>query len=220
LLDQAAVGRNLAHAEARREFLGHMLGVAARIPDAAARDQFADRIAHKAQITEEVVRAEIRKAAAGRKTAVTERELPSFGELKPAERALIWGLFHRTAETVAVLAELEAVDLEHLAAREVFELARSLQNDSVDLIPAELLRRLSTMSAQFVTALASQQTPPVTGLAECARILKRLRWERERAAIQREIDRLQNLGSRQHGDEIDVLLNQKRILAQRIEQLT
>ena len=40
-----------------------MLTVAARIPDAAARDQFADRIAHKARVTEEVVRAEIRKAA-------------------------------------------------------------------------------------------------------------------------------------------------------------
>ena len=45
-----------------------MLAVAARIPDAAARDQFADRIAHKARITEEVVRAEIRKAAVSRRT--------------------------------------------------------------------------------------------------------------------------------------------------------
>ena len=49
--------------DSRRQFLGKMLTVAARIPDAAARDQFADRIAHKARITEEVVRAEIRKAA-------------------------------------------------------------------------------------------------------------------------------------------------------------
>ena len=40
-----------------------MLAVAARIPEATARDQFADRIAHKARVTEEVVRAEIRKAA-------------------------------------------------------------------------------------------------------------------------------------------------------------
>jgi hypothetical protein len=38
-----------------------MLEVASRIPDAAARDQFADRLAHKARITEEVVRAEIRR---------------------------------------------------------------------------------------------------------------------------------------------------------------
>ena len=54
--------------EDRREFLTRMLEVAARIPDAAARDQFADRLSHKAQITEEVVRAEIRKAAVQKKT--------------------------------------------------------------------------------------------------------------------------------------------------------
>ena len=49
-----------------------MLEVAARIPDAAARDQFADRLAHKAQITEEVVRAEIRKAAVQKKTTAPD----------------------------------------------------------------------------------------------------------------------------------------------------
>ena len=63
LLDQAAAGLDFGHDDSRRQFLGKMLAVAARIPDAAARDQFADRIAHKARITEEVVRAEIRKAA-------------------------------------------------------------------------------------------------------------------------------------------------------------
>jgi hypothetical protein len=50
--------------------------------------------------------------------------------------------------------------------------------------------------------------------------LKRLRCERERAAIQREIDRLQGLGAGIDGDELDLLLNQKRTLAQRIEELT
>jgi hypothetical protein len=55
-----------------------MLTVAARIPS-AARDQFADRIAHKARITEEVVRAEIRKAAVTGGPTVTDRELPSSG---------------------------------------------------------------------------------------------------------------------------------------------
>ena len=48
-----------------------MLTVAARIPDPAARDQFADRLAHKARITEEVVRAEIRKAAVQRRPELT-----------------------------------------------------------------------------------------------------------------------------------------------------
>ena len=71
LLDQAAAGLDFGHDDSRRQFLGKMLAVAARIPDAAARDQFADRIAHKARITEEVVRAEIRKAAVSRQTDVT-----------------------------------------------------------------------------------------------------------------------------------------------------
>ena len=71
LLDQAAAGLDFGHDENRRQFLGKMLAVAARIPDAAARDQFADRIAHKARMTEEVVRAEIRKAAVQRRTELT-----------------------------------------------------------------------------------------------------------------------------------------------------
>ena len=68
LLDRAAADHDLRKDDERREFLGRMLTVAARIPDAAARDQFADRLAHKARITEEVVRAEIRKAAVHKET--------------------------------------------------------------------------------------------------------------------------------------------------------
>jgi DNA primase len=226
LLDQAAKGLDLEQDENRRQFLNKMLTVAARVPDAAARDQFADRIAHKARITEEVVRAEIRKAAVNRKTAVTARELPvgtGGGQLKLAERGLIWGLFHKTEEAMAALAELEPGDLEQLAGREIFEAARALEDQPADRLPSELLRRLSTMNVQLVTGIAGDQAPPVTGpgdLSECARIMKRLRWERERAAIQREIDRLQGLGSGQHGNEINLLLNQKRTLARRIEELT
>lgn len=223
LLDRAAAGVDFENDERRRTFLSKMLTVAARIPDAAARDQFADRIAHRARITEEVVRTEIRKAAASRRTSVTPRELPISGQLKPAERGLIWGLFHRTGEAIAALADLESADFEQLAGREVFELARNLQNEPPELIPSELLRRLSTMNTQIVTGVAGQETSPVetrTGFEECARTLKRLRCERERAAVQMEIDKLQGLGSAGDGDQFDVLLKQKRSLAQRIEELT
>ena len=57
LLDRTAAEHDFNKDDSRREFLGRMLTVAARIPDAAQRDQFADRLAHKARITEEVVRA-------------------------------------------------------------------------------------------------------------------------------------------------------------------
>ena len=74
LLDRTAAAHDLRNDESRRAFLQEMLAVAARIPDAAARDQFADRIAHRARITESVVRDEIRKAAVERRTEVSARE--------------------------------------------------------------------------------------------------------------------------------------------------
>ena len=219
LLDQAAEGVDFSHDESRRGFLGRMLAVAARIPDAAARDQFADRLAHKARITEDVVRAEIRKAAVNRKTTLTDRELPSNGQLKDAEKALIWGLIHNTGEAREALLELEEADLEGLAARQVLEMAQSLHDEPSDLLPSTLLQRLSTVNAQLVASIAATATslaPP----GACASALKRLRCERERAAIQREIDRLQQLGAAQHGTEIDNLWQRKKDLLLRIEQLT
>jgi DNA primase len=220
LLDRAASGLDFGQDESRRQFLGRMLTVAAGIPDAAARDQFADRIAHKARITEEVVRAEIRKAAAARRTEVTAREMPHADPLKAAERGLIWGLFHRTDEALAALAGLEPGDFDGLSGRPVFEAAQSLRSTPISLLPSELLQRLSTIDAQLVTGIAGQEAPPVKALADCARLLRRLRWERERAAVQREIDRLQDLGPAHYGDRINGLLDQKRDLAQRIDELT
>jgi DNA primase len=219
LLEKAAMGVDLARDDSRREFLGRMLTVAARIPDAATRDQFADRIAHKARITEEVVRAEIRKAAAGRRTEVTTRELPALGQMKHAEKGLIWSLIHDIHGACEALDELDAADLETLAGREIFELARSLQGGPPELIPSTLLQRLSTVNAQLVTSIAAATTP-LAPPVDCARALKRLRWERERAAIQREIDRLQALGATRHDREIDALWQKKKDLLHRIEELT
>ena len=98
-------------------------------------------------------------------------------------------------------------------------MARSLHGEPLDRLPSTLLQRLSTVNAQLVTSIAATaiSTAPPAG---CVRALKRLRWERERAAIQREIDRLQELGATQHGHEIDTLWQRKKDLLHRIEELT
>ncbi len=219
LLDRAAAGLDFGRADSRRQFLGRMLAVAAWLPDPAARDQFADRIAHKARITEEVVRVEIRKAAANRRTAVAIPDAASFGTLKEAEKALIWALFHNTAEARELLGTLDEEDLEQLGGYEILQLARNLHTEPVDRFPAALLQRLNTVDVQLVTGIAASAKSPAPP-AECVRALKRLRYERERAALQREIDRLQQLGATQHGHEINDLWQRKKDLLHRIEQLT
>jgi DNA primase len=220
LMDRTAAEFDFGKSDDRREFLTRMLGVAARIPDAAARDQFADRLAHRARITEEVVRAEIRKAAVQRQTTVPElsREVPGLGQVKAAEKGLIWALVHDPAAGAAALEELEPGDTDGLATRSVIEQARSLHGWPVATLPDTLLERLSKGEAALVTAIARQSHPPAAAV-DCVRTLKRARYDRERAAVQREIDRLQEDGIVKHEAEIDSLWERKRDLLHRIEGL-
>ena len=218
LLDRAAGGHNLNTDEGRVKFLNEMLPVASRIPDMTVRDRFADRLAHKARITDEVVRAEIRRMATQRQTTVTVRELPNLGRVSKAEKGLIWLLLHDPEPALVALEGLDEGDLEGLPARSVLDLARKLNQDR-RFSPAILLERLTSVDAQLVTAIASEPEPHVTDAEGCARIMRRLRCEREHTAIQREIDRLQELGAAQHGESIDALWARKLDLLQRIEGL-
>jgi hypothetical protein len=82
-----------------------------------------------------------------------------------------------------------------------------------------LLERLSMGEARLVTAIASESEPPVHEAENCAQSLQRTRYERERGAVQREIDRLQQLGAAEHSDEINALWAQKQDLLRRIAEL-
>ena len=217
LLERAARAHDLSKDESRRAFLQEMLAVAARIPDAAERDQFADRLAHKARITEDVVRAEIRKAAVDRRTTITRHEVPDYGRIKQAERGLIWHLFNSPGEVVRAVAELEDADVETLATRNVLVAVRDLREHPAEDVPSALLARLNTEEARLVSGLAAEPQPPVLVASGCVRELKRLRCERERAALQLEIERLRDQG----GTEDAILrLGQRKIdLQHQIESL-
>ncbi len=218
LLDRTARGFDLNKDEGRRGFLNSMLAVAARIPDAAGRDQFADRLAHKARITEDVIRAEIRKAAVQRQTTVEARNAPALGEIKPAERALIWALVRDSDVGMAALADLEDGDLSGLATEAILRQARSLQGTPADALPQTLLERLTKGEARVVEELGKPSSAPAQP-ADCVRTLKKRRFDRERADVQREIDRLQEEGAARYEDEIVSLWEKKMVLLQRIEAL-
>ena len=218
LLDRSAAGHNLNSDEGRVKFLTEMLPVAARIPDAAMRDRFGDRLAFKARVTDEVVRAQIRKAAVQKQTAAPTRLSSSFGNVTKAEKGLIWWLVHEPGPALAALESLEPEDLSSLPSRAVLDLALEL-NENRGFSPSVLLERLSTVEAQLVTGIASEKEPHVNDAESCAQIIRRMRCEREHAAIQREIDHLQELGASEHSSRIDALWVQKHELLRRLEGL-
>jgi DNA primase len=216
LLDRAAARYDLKTAEGKARYVQEMLPVGARLAERTRRELFAEALAGRAGVTSEAVLGELRKTAT--QSPVTRREMPSFGQVTKAEKGLIWLLVHRPTEAVAAVEALEPQDLEGLAARSVLDLTKKLNEDK-GFSPSVLLERLTMVEAQLVTGVASEAEPPVHDAEGCARIIRRLRYERERAAVQREIDRLQQLGAAQHGEEIDALWSRKRDLLHRIEAL-
>ena len=218
LLERTAADYDFSKDDSRREFLNAMLAVAARIPDAAARDQFADRLSHKARITEEVVRAEIRKAAVLKQTAVEDRKIPSLGQVKPVERGLIWAVMKDTPAGLLALAELEDGDLDGLATGGILRQARSLQGWPEASLPQTLIERLTKGEAGLVAEICRQSSAP-SGAADCVKVLKKLRLDRERAAVNREIDALQEQGPEADDRRMNALLVKSRELKQRIESL-
>jgi DNA primase len=218
LLDRTAADHDFNKDDSRREFLGKMLTVAARIPDAATRDQFADRLAHKARITEEVVRAEIRKAAVLKQTTVQERSLPVLTQLKPAEKGLIWALVHQPAAGLQALANLDDEDLAGLGSQMILQQARSLQETPPESLPSTLIERLTQGEARLVTELGRPSSPPAHP-SDCVMALKKRRFERERAEVQREIDRLQEQAGARYEEEIVTLWTRKQELVRRIEEI-
>ena len=183
------------------------------------RERFADRLAQRTGIAPEVIRGEIRKARGDKRVGVTIRDIPSIGQVTKAEKGLIWFLVHEPARGLTAVRTLEIADFEAISTRSVLDLVRKLDEDN-GFSPSALLERLSMGEAQLVTAIASEKEPPVHEAEDCARALQRTRYERERGAVQREIDRLQQLGAAEHGDAIDALWVRKQDLLRRISDLT
>jgi DNA primase len=221
LLDRAAARHNLKTGEGRARYVEEMLPLGTRLTERTRRELFAEALAGRAGVTSEAVLGELRKAGSapsGAHPGVTKREVPSFAQVTKAEKGLIWLLIHRPAAALGAVEGLEADDLEGLAAASVLDLTRKLNEDR-GFSPSVLLERLTMVEAQLVTGIASEAEPPVHEAEDCARIIKRLRYERERAAVQREIDRLQQLGASEHDAQIDALWLRKQDLIHRIEAL-
>lgn len=217
LLDRGAEKHDLGRPESRRLFLNAMLSVAATIPDAAARDQFADRLAHKARITEAVVRDEIRKAAAHRRTEAPAVAIPHTARVRSAEQGLLWLLVHRPLEGMGAMAQLEECDLEGLVAGPIFALASSLSEVAPDGLPGVLRERLNDGERALLERAA--QPEAATASAEgCVNALKRLRYERELAAVQQLIQELDERRAPMTNQELGVLWDRKKDLLRLLEK--
>ncbi|MCY4659478.1 MAG: DNA primase [Acidobacteria bacterium] len=204
-LERAAAGRDFTRDQPRRAFLSEMLALAARIPDPTARYQFADRLAQRARVTEDVIRAEIRKAAVARRTnaptvmedviraearkAGVARADERSATMLQAEKALLWALVHDPAAALPVLGAIEPRDLEGLTTAPILEVALSLEGVSPAAVPGTLVERLDPDEAALVQAIAAESVAPATNAGDCWITLRKRRYRQELASLRDEIER-------------------------------
>jgi hypothetical protein len=144
--------------------------------------------------------------------------MPVLTQLKPAEKGIIWALLHQPAAGLQALANLDDEDLAGLGSQMILQQARSLQETPPESLPSTLIERLTKGEARLVTELGRPASPPAHP-SDCVMALKKRRFERERAEVQREIDRLQEQAGARYQDEIVTLWTRKQELVRRIEEI-
>jgi len=217
LLAEAAGRHDLNQPEHRARFVDEVLPVVNRIPDRTRQELFVKEVAARAGVSEGALWPRITKVTTSGPGGGATRDLPSLGQVTKAEKALIWWLIHRPGEVGTVLASLGHEDVAGLASRSVLDLARQLNEDR-EFSPSLLLERLSTTDARLVTGVATETEPPALDLDWCLRELRRSRYERERADVQRRIEQLQRSGEGR-SQAVDQLLARKGELGRLIQDL-
>ncbi len=219
VLERASTRHNVRDPTGRVAFLNEMLGVAARIPDALARDQFADRLAHRAQVGEDTVRQEIRKAAVTRQETLPETaRRASMPGVTRAERELIVGVMTTPRDAVLAMDALEDADLEFLRTGRLLRLVLTTDVRDPGQLPAQVLAGLTEEERRWVTGL-TMSAGVVATPESCVRAIRTLRLERERQGVQREIDQLQEAGGAANTKRIMLLWGRKKELLEQIEAL-
>ena len=143
--------------------------------------------------------------------------LSDLKNVTKAEKGLIWLLVHDPGKALGALDDLEPADIEGLASSSVLDLARKLRENG-KFSPTLFLDQ-SQAEALSITGIASESEAHVHDAGECVSELKRRRYTREVAAVQQEIDQLQQRGAPEVPGQLDALLWKKHELHQKLQAL-
>jgi DNA primase len=217
LLQRLAGEHDLNSADGRVHFVEAALQIAERISERTRQELFIRSIAEKARVSEDILWPRVRKAVTRHQASPAVSLLETLKSVTKAEKGLIWLLVHDSGQALAALDALEPADLEGLTSSSVLDLAKQLKENG-KFSPTTFLD-MSMADAPLVTGIASESEAHAHDASECVNELKRRRYDRERAAVQREIDQLQQRGAPDAPGQLEELLLKKYQLIQKRQAL-
>jgi DNA primase len=102
------------------QVLNAILPYLAKLPNAVERSEYVSRFARKLRVEDQVLLAELKRAAKQRSPRLREAPLSSVGAMKFAEKRLLQALLNNTVLQPEILPQFLRQDLENLAAERIF----------------------------------------------------------------------------------------------------
>ncbi len=203
-------------AERKLAALNFVLPYIARIPDRILRSEWASRVAHELRIDEPILRQELRKSAADRRTNIQPRKEFLPGGVKLAERRLVHMLIESEEHRVQLAEELAKRGVHRGTETEaLLEGLIGAVRAGKSLDPTALAETLSEVDRRKLFEIVFEPSAPVTWeeAASCLEALEHRRAEMELGEVQRQIEE----ASRQKDSaRVRELLERKQQLRKRL----
>src|SRR5262249_43218870 len=204
---------DLTTGEGKRNAVNFLLPYVQKIPNRLLRSEWATRIAQQLRLDEPVLRAELAKAAAERRSEVKVKPELIGRSAKPVERLLIRMLAEAEGFRQELAQRLRGEPLYHGLETEKIFAALIVANLSGEPIQAtEIAGALADRDRPLLFELLFEQPTdlPWEQAERCLEVLKRRRAERELAEVQRTIEAIPA------GPELRNLLARKQELMKRL----
>jgi DNA primase len=202
VVEQAVARRDVSRPAGKAEALNDVLPFVAQIADRIERVEYAERIARRLGIEDDLFRKELRRAASLRETKVRADRVAPPKKMTELERRFLVVLFGDQGVRSWILPSLENEDIEGLATEPIFRTLREMHDAAEPVGYAEVSERLADGARALLASLVSVELDDIVAERKvawdeairkeaqaCLVQLRKFRYERELSEIQNEINR-------------------------------
>jgi DNA primase len=207
VVDQAMGRHDTKRPSGKADALNEVLPFIAQIENQLERVEYARRTAERMGIDEEILRKELRRAAARREPKIDPNRVAPRHAMTDVERRFLVVLFGDEQVRSSVLPEIEVADIEGLASEPIFRALLGAHSAGESIGYAEVSEQLSDIARQDLASLVSMEIDDIAGawkgtMAEnlasearsCLAHLRRSRLQRELEQLSKQIRQAESEG--------------------------
>jgi DNA primase len=220
VVDRAMGAHDLTRPSGKADALNDVMPFIAQIESQLERVEYARRVAERMHIDEDILRKELRRAAARREPKIDRDRVAPRPGMTDLERRFLVVLFGDSRVRSSVLPEIEVADIEGLASEPIFRALLEAHRSGESVGYAEISDNLSDTARQDLASLVAVELSDIAAAwkgsyeenvaseaQSCLAQLRRTRFQRDLETLQKEIRQAEAAGD----DERRVALTMRKM---------